>query len=88
MMIGLGMHERDDPEAGVLEVRGDLDEVHFGEDRFAAKKLLVEYRQQEEVVERAERAQWRHDFHQLVLVHFWYVAVCQQFQQVDILPIV
>ena len=86
MMIGLGMHERDDTEAGVLEVRGDLDEVHFGEDRFAAKKLLVEYRQEKKVVERTECAQWRHDFHQLVLVHLWYVSVCQQFQQVDILP--
>lgn len=54
MMIGLGMHERDDTEAGVLEVRGDLDEVHFGEDRFAAKELLVEYRQKEKVVERTK----------------------------------
>ena len=79
------MHERDEADAAVLEQRRNVNEIGLAEDGLAAQELFVEHGQQEERVQRAERAERRYEATQLVGVRVGTRRARQHLYQVQVL---
>lgn len=69
------MHELDYAQTDVLQVAAHLDQLALAEYRLAVQELVVQNRQQKQVVQAAEGAQRRHYFVQVLLAELGQVSL-------------